>query len=149
MIPVESSYLLVFKICGRLRVEIARDSWFLDDGYYAYLGSARLMRPYSRILRHFTPAKRIRWHIDRVTSSYKTRPIAGILLYGVSEDSLYNAVFSSRMFEATIPKFGSTDRRNHFTHLFKISYFRVPDIFREIASIAENLGTYLVEFIFT
>ncbi|MEM1623032.1 MAG: DUF123 domain-containing protein [Sulfolobales archaeon] len=144
---VEASYLLILKVFDRLRVEIAGREWVLDDGYYAYLGSACLAKPYTRVLRHFTPAKRIRWHIDKLTSHKNVQPIAGVLLYGVSEESLYNAVFSSRMFVAAIPKFGTTDRRKHLTHLFKFSNFKIPDTFREILFLAENLGSCLIELL--
>ncbi|MEM4491763.1 MAG: DUF123 domain-containing protein [Sulfolobales archaeon] len=144
---VEASYLLIIKVFGKLRVKIARKIWVLDGGYYAYLGSACLAKPYVRVLRHFTTAKRVHWHIDKITSHKNTQPIAGIVLYGVSEESLYNAVFSSKMFVAAIPKFGSTDREKHFTHLFKFSYFKIPDTFSEILSLAEDLGAYLIELL--
>lgn len=141
------SYLLVVWVGGSLEVTIAGRSYVLEKGYYVYVGSARLARPYLRILRHFSPSKRLRWHIDYLTSHESVRPVAAVILYGVPEDSLYDSLFGSRAFEPAVPRFGATDRRGHSTHLFRFASPSAADLFREISSLAEGLGPASVEIV--
>lgn len=144
---MSASYLLIVWVGGALEVTVAGKSYVLENGYYAYVGSARLTRPYLRVLRHFNPTKKLRWHIDRVTSHKNVRPVAAVILYGVSEDSLYGSLVGSMMFEPAAPGFGATDRRTHITHLFKISSSTVSDVFQELSSLVEGLKPLLIEIL--
>lgn len=142
------SYLLIVEVGDVLEVTVAGKGYVLERGYYAYVGSARLARPYLRVLRHFNPTKKLRWHIDYVTSHESARPVVAIILYGVSEDSLYNFLVDDEMFEPVAPGFGATDRRTHISHLFKVASPTAPDVFRELSSLTESLEPLLVEVLY-
>ncbi len=135
----------MLEVCSKLELRVTGRSRTLASGYYAYVGSANISRPYLRVLRHFKRAKRSRWHIDYLTSSSEARVLGGIVLYGVSEDSLYAAALGSESLEAAFPRFGSTDRRSHVTHLFRIRSPDPLDAFRKLLELARGLEPFSIE----
>ncbi|MCX8184208.1 MAG: DUF123 domain-containing protein [Sulfolobales archaeon] len=144
---MRASYLLVVHLSRSVRVEIASRIWCLEWGYYVYVGSAHISRPYLRISRHLTPYKRARWHIDYLTLSDFAKPLIGVVLYGVSEDSLYQAISRQRRIQPAIPKFGASDRKDHVTHLFKVESTNLSDITREFLQLARSLNPYSIELV--
>lgn len=120
---VTASYALLIEIDNSLSIP-RRISWVLERGYYTYVGSASIARPYLRVLRHLQKVKKVRWHIDILTSNPSVRPILAVLAYGVSEEALYSALATQTLFTPAARGFGASDSRNHVTHLFRVN---VPD----------------------
>jgi Uri superfamily endonuclease len=93
----------------------------LPKGVYAYIGSASLPKnPIRRIIRHFMEEKKIRWHIDYLTSNPDMKVRDAYICWGLSEDQLYNAMLEISGITPAVRKFGCSDRRKHITHLFRI-----------------------------
>ncbi|MEB3788204.1 MAG: DUF123 domain-containing protein [Desulfurococcales archaeon] len=119
-LPNRGYYVLVFSLSGRLHVTYAGRETVLEPGVYAYVGSAlRGLR--SRVSRHVNKtASRIRWHIDRVTTSSVYTPLAVAFCCSIERGleeciawGLWNRGFRG-------PRgFGSTDTRSP-THLFRL-----------------------------
>ena len=142
-----ASYLLLLEVLGEVSVPLGSRTWSLSRGYFVYIGSSSYPRPYLRVLRHLSPAKRRRWHVDHLTTCPQVKPVAGILLYGVSEGELYLALASSSIFEAAIPGFGSTDSRGHLTHLFRLKEVEGADPTRTLLELAQATAPHLVEVV--
>lgn len=144
---MRASYLLVLQLPQEVRVEVASGTQYLERGYYVYVGSACVVRPYLRVLRHFSSSKKVRWHIDYLTLGSFSKPLLGVVLYGVSEEALYQAISKQVEVRPAVPKFGTTDRRNHVTHLFKVECAGVLDLVSGILVLARSLGPELVEIV--
>ncbi len=112
MFKWKGAYLLIVKLERPLK------RWDLEEGLYAYVGSA--WGPgglYARTRRHLLRTfSKPRWHIDYLTSNGK--PLAAFLFPGMTEDELYELVSTS--LEPAVKGFGSSDTK-HYTHLFKLS----------------------------
>jgi len=90
----------------------------LQKGAYLYVGSANLKKPITRVLRHFNRNKKIHWHIDHLTK--KCDSLLALLCFGIDENTLYEILKSFNKVVPAVPKFGSTDKILHKTHLFKL-----------------------------
>lgn len=113
-------YSYVFILwCGDVLVELKHGKTHLSKGYYAYVGSANIKRPYLRVIRHFMKSgKKLKWHVDYLTKVCS--PVSAILCGGVSEDALYEILTSLDRVTPSIRGFGCSDYRStHETHLFK------------------------------
>ncbi len=112
----------------------------LSRGYYAYVGSggANILK---RVDRHFRRGKRLRWHIDYVTT--EVRPLKAYILKDppMEEDSL--AEFLGGHF-SFIPRFGASDSR-FSSHFFYLGMRR--DIIRRLRSLLETIGHRILEYI--
>ncbi|MCS7099799.1 MAG: DUF123 domain-containing protein [Sulfolobales archaeon] len=144
---MRASYLLVLQLPQEMRIKIANGTQCLERGYYIYLGSACVARPYLRVLRHFSSSKKARWHIDYLTLSGFSKPLLGVVLYGVSEEALYQTISRQVEIRPALPKFGTTDRRNHTTHLFKVERTSILSLVSKILVLARSLGPDLVEIV--
>ncbi|MCD6323621.1 MAG: GIY-YIG nuclease family protein [Desulfurococcales archaeon] len=114
----EAGYVLVIKCESRVSLGIeSLGNPTLSEGMYLYVGSANIPNPLTRDLRHFRKSKKIRWHIDYVTSV--CTPLYAFLVFGLSESSLY--VLLSKSFPPAVKGFGCTDKRDHETHLLRVS----------------------------
>ncbi|MEM2856576.1 MAG: GIY-YIG nuclease family protein [Candidatus Nitrosocaldaceae archaeon] len=115
------TYLLIIKINDEHRIKIGSlGSIYFRKGYYLYIGSAKrgLM---NRIDRHLKSSKRLHWHIDYLTTSY--RPIK-VFLSEIDECTI-----ASMLNANYINRFGSSDCKCN-SHLF---YFRsLRECIREI-----------------
>ncbi len=87
-------------------------------GYYAYVGSGGISL-IKRVLRHFRSSKKVKWHIDYITTRYTPRYAILIVDPYVSEE--YLALLLSEEFEV-IKNFGSTDMRKSKGHLFYLGF---------------------------
>ncbi len=126
------SYVLIISIVKNLEVSIRKHHYILDPGFYLYIGSARIKRPYLRVLRHKVKVKKIKWHIDYITSKDYTKCV-GIICYGMNEDELYDMLNSLSSVKPIIKGFGTSDRRNHISHLFKLkSLAYINDILKRL-----------------
>ncbi len=80
-------------------------------GYYMYVGSART--GISRICRHFRKEKKLRWHIDYLTTSRFAEPVCAYLF---DREECYLSKMLSEEY-AGVKGFGCSDCRCH-THLY-------------------------------
>jgi Uri superfamily endonuclease len=143
---LECSYLLVVHVLSPVEVGLSR-RWYLEGGYYIYVGSARVSKPYSRVLRHFLREKRRWWHIDYLTSESSVEIVLGLILYGVSEDSLYRYIARVGSFEPVTPGFGTSDHPDHLTHLFRYPQNSLERLYRELGRIVARLSPQMVELV--
>lgn len=95
----------------------------LDAGLYAYCGSAKGPGGLkARIKRHLSPNKRIRWHIDQVTSQACQIGAWGWLdIVEISECQLVHALLATDNSEIPIKGFGSSDCKTCPSHFLKLS----------------------------
>jgi len=147
VVGLESSYLLVIRVLSPLEVCSGRRRWYLDSGYYIYVGSARVSKPYVRVLRHFLKEKRRWWHVDYLTSEERVEIVLGIILYGVSEDSLYRHLVKAGSFEPVALGFGVSDFRDHLTHLFRLSQGLPDALYGELGRLISGLSPQVVELV--
>ncbi len=135
-----------------LYLEIVQDSEFLvgslgvvklAKGTYLYIGSARGpggLR--ARISRHFDKRKKIRWHIDYLTTH--TNVILSGVTYAVTEldmesKLLHKLLTFSDVLGIAVPRFGSSDRRGDPSHLLRC-YSEIETCIRAVEAAMKNLG---------
>lgn len=110
---------------------------FLTKGYYTYLGSSNIQKPYLRVLRHLMRgAKKIRWHIDSLTMVCK--PIAGLVCIGAGEDLLYRTFSSWEHVTPSVKGFGCSDCRSHLTHLFNVRGFAGENVYEVVKLVMQK-----------
>lgn len=92
----------------------------VEPGWYIYLGSARGSGGLrARLQRHFLKAKKMHWHIDRLTvAAAKSEAVA---VYGGNECDLLATLLGRPEFELAVPGFGSTDCRRCPSHLLRLA----------------------------
>ena len=116
-----TSYLLLIRLYRKIFINIkSLGTLVLEPGFYVYIGSANIRKPLIRIQRHFKKSKKIRWHVDYLTTSLFVEVTAAIVCSGLTEDCMYETILSDKNFVAVAKGFGATDRRHHVTHLFKV-----------------------------
>jgi len=92
----------------------------LGRGFLAYVGSANIRRPYLRVLRHCRKRKRVRWHIDYITVRGDVRVWGALILSGVTEEEVYNALLGIKGVEPYVKGLGCSDSVSHVTHVFQV-----------------------------
>ena len=123
MVPSRAGwYTLVLRVLKPVAVEAKTLRTIVGEGLYVYVGSAGGpggLR--ARVYRHFRRRKRVRWHIDRLTSSLNTVILAVAYCeggYGVEVESK-TALCLAGMGYKPLPGFGSTNDPVAPSHLFK------------------------------
>lgn len=120
-LPVEKgAYVVLARLSGRLAGALpGKSETVLEPGWYLYCGSARGPGGLkARISRHLAEDKKIRWHIDRLTTAASTLvalPFAG----AITECQLAAAALASDRFSIPLPGFGSSDCRTCQSHLLR------------------------------
>lgn len=115
-------YIVILLLEMRICIEIGiLGIVCIEPGIYGYVGSARGMGGLrSRIARHIAKDKKIRWHIDYLTSLRDVRTLS--IIYIKSKEDLEDVIASIvRSVDCWIPSirdFGSTDKPS-YTHLFR------------------------------
>jgi Uri superfamily endonuclease len=100
------SYQLYIFVEERIEVSVGALGVFgLSPGIYVYTGSAKRNMK-SRILRHLSPKKKLKWHIDYLLSQPGVRIIQYKLLD--MDECAANQSLEGRI---PIPRFGATDCR--------------------------------------
>jgi Uri superfamily endonuclease len=90
----------------------------LEPGTYLYCGSAYGPGGLNaRVLRHFKPEKKIRWHVDVLTSGGAGRVTAAWIEEGGDECRLSAMLCESERVAIPVPGFGSSDCALCPTHL--------------------------------
>ncbi|MEM0037687.1 MAG: DUF123 domain-containing protein [Zestosphaera sp.] len=135
---VYSSYALVVSCDDAIINVKSLGSIQITKGYYIYVGSSNIRKPYLRVLRHLMRSvKKIKWHVDTLTTV--CNPVAGLVCGGVSEDLLYRA-FSSWGHATPLAKgFGCSDYRDHYTHLFSIRGVAGEGVYEVLRLIARKM----------
>ncbi len=121
-------YVIILYVEKTIWINLFKKLVKIEPGFYAYVGSAcgpGGLR--ARILRHLKRSKKIRWHIDRITSNVSAKAVRVIYSDKV-QGNLFERRVSSCLFSKGlnyIERFGSSDDRENVSHLF---YSRYLDI---------------------
>jgi len=115
------SYVLLLNVREHCKIKVG-SLGLVDilDGYYAYVGSAK-RGLFNRLTRHFSKSKKLRWHIDYLTSNEYVNPELALIFINISERDIAK-VFSS-MFNF-VKGFGASDDKFNVSHLFYIGRFK-------------------------
>lgn len=123
MICEWNCYILLIEITDLLIVRPRGKPVQLNPGVYAYIGSSR--KPHTaltRILRHLSKNKSVRWHIDQITISDLSRALGALLVKTGSADCEFELTSLMVNLGLTyVPGFGSTDKPREVSHLFKLN----------------------------
>ena len=142
----KGSYVLFLEVRMRIKLHIGGlGEHEFRPGIYAYVGSA--LGPgglRARVLRHLSKIKKVRWHIDYLTTRPETRIFC--ILYIVSRKKIecdLARIIHEYGGRVVVQKFGSTDCRCP-SHLFYIAPIRdlviINRIIEEIRKIYEEFG---------
>lgn len=125
--PVFRTYQLYITVEKPVAVTIGKlGSFGFAAGQYVYTGSGG-KNIESRVARHLSGSKKLRWHIDYLLSCSGVR-IVGFTLSGEKEC----AVNQSTAGRIPVPRFGSTDCRNGCgSHLKFLSDLQQSDVNKE------------------
>ncbi|MCK5305403.1 MAG: GIY-YIG nuclease family protein, partial [Candidatus Heimdallarchaeota archaeon] len=120
---LKGTYLLFIKISGAVEISIRGKTFFLNEGYYIYIGSAFGAGGLpSRLHRHLRKIKKKHWHIDQITTSKFSEIIGiGTLLKQRVECELSKIIGD---IEKTVPivGFGNSDcEKRCKSHFFRVS----------------------------
>ncbi len=115
------SYILLLNVRRDCKVNVG-SLGFLDisKGYYIYVGSAK-RNTFHRLMRHFARVKKLRWHIDYLTSHKYVSTELALILVNIDEKDVAK-LFSSKF--KSVKGFGSSDDRINVSHLFYIGEFK-------------------------
>jgi Uri superfamily endonuclease len=109
--PDSGLYILVIRLRRAALVRAGALGTFpLEPGWYLYVGSARRALR-SRVARHASRGKPLRWHVDHLTERREARVVAALLLPGTrrTECSLSRAVGRLPGMSAPVRRFGASD----------------------------------------
>ncbi|MEM1895819.1 MAG: GIY-YIG nuclease family protein [Nanopusillaceae archaeon] len=120
---MKGTYLLLLECLNDCEIEVGKLGKIrFKKGYYIYIGSA-MNNLEKRILRHLKKDKKIKWHIDYLTTndSFIIRKIF------IKESNKKEEEKISKIFEKYfnfIKNFGNSDCKDN-SHLFLINNFKV------------------------
>ncbi|MEM2304268.1 MAG: GIY-YIG nuclease family protein [Candidatus Methanomethylicia archaeon] len=140
----EGTYILVMEVASDFNIKIGcLGKHELKEGIYMYVGSARGPGGLkARIYRHLRLNKRIRWHIDYLTVNPKVKIKAVFYLKSKTllETIVARRLLSSNFFEGVIKGFGCTDRKNSYTHLYKLKNINsIEELMKELMRIVGDI----------
>jgi len=111
------AYALILRLEKEAAIDLPRfGPEPIAPGWYLYAGSAYGpggLR--ARLARHFRPAKKPHWHIDRLTSI--CAPAAALSVPGGNECAVVSELIASGAFRFALTGFGATDCRQCKSHL--------------------------------
>ena len=139
---VKGVYLLFLKLSKRARIRVGSLGYIsFEKGLYVYVGSAQNNLE-KRVMRHMSRRKKIKWHIDYLTSNKNARIIA---TYAYKLEKRYECIIADYLSKnclEEIPRFGCSDCRCR-SHLF-----RLKDDVEEICSkVSRMVGVKPVKII--
>ncbi len=140
----KGTYILVIEVVNDINIKIGcLGKRKLERGVYVYIGSARGPGGLkARIYRHLKLNKRIKWHIDYLTVNPKVRIKAVFYLKSkdLLESIVANKLLSNNFFKGVIKGFGCTDRRNNYTHLYKLkNKSSIEELMKELVRVARDI----------
>jgi len=112
-------YALLLLLRGPATVRVRGRAWRLELGCYVYVGSARGpggLR--ARIARHAASEKRVRWHVDQLTSGAAELACA-VYAEAAARECVLVPHLERLGFGHPVPGFGSSDCRNCRSHLLR------------------------------
>ena len=116
---VPGVYALLLLLRGPATVRVRGRVWRVEPGCYVYVGSARGpggLR--ARIARHAASEKRVRWHVDQLTSG--AAELACVVYAEATARECVLVPHLERLgFGHPVPGFGSSDCRNCRSHLLR------------------------------
>ena len=129
--PDSGHYVLLLRLTGPARLRIgALGTFTFPAGWYIYTGSAR-RNMQARLRRHFSAEKKIRWHIDSLTSARTCHAVGAVVVPSTGECALNRLVVASLGSVHPCRGFGASDCRERCcSHL---SYRHEPVSLLEIA----------------
>lgn len=104
-------YVLLIEMSSRARIRVgALGEFDFEAGWYFYTGSARRNLA-QRVARHLSMGKRIRWHVDYLTSHPASGVVDTLLLRGTTrtECEVNQAIGRGLAGSVPVPGFGSSD----------------------------------------
>jgi Uri superfamily endonuclease len=113
--PNSGLYVVVLQIQARLCVDVgALGPLQFDAGTCLYVGSAR-RNLRQRVARHLAATKRVRWHVDYLTTNPGVRVVGAVVVTGasLSECVLNQSLGASLDGAVPVPRFGNSDCRAH------------------------------------
>jgi len=116
---MRGAYLLFLNVKRNIRIRVGGLGLInLRSGYYVYVGSA-LASLEKRIERHFRKTKKLRWHIDYLTSD---RNVNVEFAIAISSDSRIECSLSEEIARYAVPVagFGKGDCSRCSSHLYRI-----------------------------
>ncbi len=133
-------YLLIIQVKNDKSLKVGRLGEIkFPQGYYVYVGSA-MNNLEKRVRRHLAKNKKIRWHIDYLTSREKVKEV--ILIYTLERVECDIARELEKHFKP-IPKFGCSDC-SCLSHLFYSEKF--PDLINILKNMGfTNLSKLIIE----
>jgi len=100
------TYQLLIEIAQPVRVAVgALGTWDFPAGHYVYTGSGKRNLE-TRIARHSSAVKTLRWHIDYLLAARRVR-VVGVQRFDEAEC----AVNQQTVGEIVVPRFGASDCR--------------------------------------
>ena len=123
------AYVLWIDLDRPVKLVIPRlGSPVLGPGRYAYCGSARGPGGIrARVARHLRPAKKVHWHIDRLTAAGTVTAV--MAAPGGNECELMDALCARNGAAVPAPGFGSSDCRRCTAHLVSFGGVAATEIF--------------------
>lgn len=113
-------YILLLELTEPCYLVYNRSSVILEPSVYFYIGSARGPGGVlARVARHLVKEKRVWWHIDKLLECPSTNIRGVFLLRAVNCDCEFEVTRVFREEFSYIPRFGSSDKRQDLSHLFK------------------------------
>ena len=135
-------YILIVEVKKELEIAVGSLGEIrFKKGYYAYVGSGGV-NVLKRIKRHFSETKRIKWHIDYITSIFPPYKAYIVINNDIDEVTL------SRLLEKQytyIPYFGSSDTKDK-SHLFYIGSRK--DSVYKLRDYVEKKSIFLLKYCF-
>lgn len=113
-------YLLIIKVEKKISVNVgALGKIIFEKGYYVYTGSAQ-KNLIARINRHIRKDKRIKWHIDYLTTHRNVKVIGS---YIIQAKKYYECMLSGFFIKHGNPisSFGCSDCKCH-SHLIRLKF---------------------------
>ncbi|MCY0868318.1 MAG: GIY-YIG nuclease family protein [Desulfurococcus sp.] len=116
---LKSCYILVSRIQSPIRIAFKKGYLELAPGAYFYVGSARgSCDVIHRVLRHLSPSKKLKWHIDLLTVNSSVEAIGFFMVKYTGGDceSTLSFILSEKF--NGIEGFGCTDKPGDRSHLY-------------------------------
>lgn len=107
-------YLVLVRRRRAIRIKVGALGWFdFPAGWYVYTGKARRGLQ-QRVIRHWSPRRRVRWHVDYLTAAPGSEPIGAVLLTEPDHADLQECWINQRVGamlagHAVVPGFGASD----------------------------------------
>jgi len=115
---LRGGYVLLVLLREPVEIKYGTRLCRLATGLYAYVGSA-LRGVEARVSRHCTKTKRLRWHIDVLTTLPSALVLGALAISGGQGIEQVLAEALKRLGEPICPGFGSSDSSDP-THLFRV-----------------------------